>query len=61
MDFTGLFIVFAEVCTIISAGIRGANDQIENAHREGDSYFSTRDSSNPQTCRKLGKCEVLTQ
>ena len=61
MDFRRLFIVFAEVCTIISAGIQGTNDQIENAHREGDSYFSTRDGSNPQTCRKLGKCEVHLQ
>ena len=56
--FAGLFIVFAEVCTIISAGIRGANDQIGNSNQEGDSYLSTRDSSDLHTCRKLEKCEI---
>ena len=33
-----LFIVFVEVCTIISAGIQGANDQIGNSNWEGDSW-----------------------
>ena len=58
IDLTGSLFVFSEVCAIILAGIQGANDQIENSNREGDSFFSTRDGSDPQTCRKLGKCEV---
>ena len=58
IDFAGLFIVFAEVCTIISAGIQRANDQIGNSNQEGDSYLSTRDNSDLHTCRKLGKCQI---
>ena len=55
----GSLFVFSEVCAIILAGIQRANDQIENANREGDSFFSTRDGSDPQTCRKLENARYI--
>lgn len=34
-------------------------DHIDHSHKEGDSFFSERDGSDVETCRKHGDCKVF--
>ena len=51
------------VCLLVAFPIsftdkKQTEDQNNDIHNKGDSFFSQRGGSNPQTCEPLGTCQV---
>lgn len=58
MDFSIVVIWFLATFSISSSNCKETGDKSIESHEKGDSFFSQRDESDSQTCRKHGTCEV---